>query len=277
MVIHNYDQIVNQRANGYADDPIMFKTTNIPNIGTGSWASLLRSAGSPDPIVETPGVNGGLMDASNPGAIPLINPGASMKKYLQKAAVSVPSINGISVLFLIDVVWLGNYPVTSNPGAVNMPALTRYTNGKGLKIGCAVSTNLSAITPTVTVTYDPADGDTGTGHTATTGAFPSSLAAPRISPINQPFLPLAAGDTGVTKITNIDISKTGTGAIDIFLYKPLALIPTLQVNSIVEWDGLVEIEKDPATGVTGCLGFLAMTGGTGACATQMAMLKTVMG
>lgn len=277
MTIYNYDGIVNARANGGADDPFYFKTTRIPNIGTGSWASLLRSDGSPGPIVETPGNNGGLMDSSNPGAIPLVSPGASLKKYLQKAAVSVPSINGISVLFLIDVVWLGNYSVASNPGAVSMPALTRYTSGKGLKIGCAVSTNLSAITPTVTVTYDPAEDDSGTGHTATTGAFPSSLAAPRVCPIDQPFLPLAAGDTGVTDITNVDISATGTGAIDIFLYKPLAMIPTLQANSIVEWDGFIELEKDPVTNNVGCLGFLALAGGTGACATQMATLKTVMG
>ncbi len=277
MAIYNYDGIVNSRANGGADDPLYFKTTSFPNIGTSNWGSLLRHAGSPGPIVESGGNNGALMDASNPGAIPLISPGASMKKYLQKVAVSVPSINGISVLMLIDVVWLANYSVASNPGAISMPALTRYTDGKGLKIGCAVSTTLSAITPTVTVTYDPATGDTGTGHTATTGAFASALSAPKMMPLNVPGLPLASGDTGVTEITNVDISATGTGNIDIFLYKPLAMIPTLQVNSVVEWDGFIELEKDSVSNQPGCLGFLAMAGGTGACATQMAMLKTVMG
>ncbi len=277
MTIYNYDGIVNARANGGADDPIYFKTTNLPNIGTGNWGSLLRSNGNPGSIIESGGNNGSIMDNSNSGAIPLTSPGTSMKKYLQKVSVSVPSINGISVLYLIDVVWLANYSVESNPGAVSMPTLTRYTSGKGLKIGCAVSTNLSAITPTVTVTYDPADGDSGTGHTATTGVFPSALIAPRMMPLNQPELSLAGGDTGVKNITNVDISATGTGAIDIFLYKPLAMIPTLQANSVVEWDGFVELDKDSVTNKIGCLGFLALVGGTAPCATQMAMLKTVMG
>jgi hypothetical protein len=275
MSITNYDGIINARANGGTDDPLYIKNTSITPAAAGNWLSLLRSAGSPGPIVASGGNNGSLMDQTNQGAIPLISPSDDIK-YLLKAGASVSSVSGFAALLLIDVVWLANYSVGSSPGAITMDALDRYTSGEGLQIGCAVADTLSAITPTVTVTYNPATGDTGSGHTATTGAFAASLASPKMMPLTTPCLPLAAGDSGVTSITNVAISATGTGTIDLFLYKPLCMIPCLNANSIEEWDGFIEIEKN-ADDLSGCLGFLALAGGTSACATQMAMLKTVNG
>lgn len=275
MTITSYDGILNARAAGGSDDPSYVKNTSITPAAAGVWLSLLRSAGTPGPVVESGGNNGALMNQSNAGAIPLASPGTN-KKYLLRAGASVSAISGFSALLLIDVVWLANYSVSASPGAISMPALDRYTNGKGLQIGCAVSSTLSAITPTVTVTYNPASGDTGSGHTATTGAFASALAAPKMMPLATPALPLAAGDTGVTTITNVAISATGTGNIDLFLYKPLCLIPNLVANSLSEWDGFVEIEKN-ASNLSGCLAFLGLSGGTSACATEFAMLKTVNG
>jgi len=275
MAINNYDGIINARANGGADDPIYIKNTSITPAAAGNWLSLLRSAGSPGPMVGTAGNNGGIMNVTDPGAIPLINPGSN-NKYLLKCGVSVPSNNGIAALLLIDVLWLANYSIASSPGNITMPALTRYTDGKGVQIGCAVNTALSSVTPTVTVTYNPASSDQGTGHSVNTGAFASALAAPKMMPLATPNLPLAAGDTGVTSITNVNISATGTGSIDLFLYKPLAMIPTVNANSIIEWDGFTPLSVDSGSNC-GCLGFLALSGGTSACATQMAMLRTVMG
>lgn len=274
MGITNYDGIINARANGGADDTLFLKNTSI-TATLGNWFSLLRSNGNPGPIVGTSGNDGGLMNQTDPGAIPLISPGSN-KKYLLNVGVDVAHVSGFSALLLIDLVWLANYSVSANPGAINMPSLDRYINGKGLQIGCAVSTTLSAITPTVTVTYDPATGDTGTGHIATTGAFASGLAAPKMMPLGVPALQLAAGDTGVTKITNVDISATGTGNIDLFLYKPLALIPTIAANTVTEWEGFTELEKN-ASNQSACLGFLAMGGGTTACANETALIRTVNG
>jgi len=283
MAITNYDGIIASRAAGKYEDPIWFKSTNITPTAAGNWLSLLRSAGSPAAITASGGNNGAIMTNTNTGALPIKAPTGGDGKYFLTGGVSVPSVTGFSALLLIDVVWLANYATSASPGNITMPTLTRYTDGKGLQIGCAVSTTLGAFTPTVTVTYNPATGDSGTGHTTNTGAFASALASPKMMPLLTPSLPLASGDTGVTSITNVTISATNaTGALDVFLYKPIMMIPTVAANTYVERDSTIQIDgltqlPVGTDNLTSCLCWLALSGGTSACATQMGQIRTVSG
>ena len=239
MPITNFDGIISSRAGGKSDDPLWVKNTSITPAAAGNWLSLLNSAGSPGPRTASGANNGAIMGHTNTGAIPLVTPAGGDLKYLLTAGISVPANTGFSALMLIDVVWLANYSVASSPGAVTMPSLTRYTTGKNLQLGCAVTTTLSAITPTVTVTYTAPEGS---GHTASTGAFASALAAPKMMPLATPNLPLQSGDTGVTSVTNVAISATGTGNIDLFLYRPIMVIPTVAANTYIERDSTIQID-----------------------------------
>jgi len=282
MAITSFDGIISSRAGGKSDDVTWNKTTSVTPAAAGNWVSLINSAGNPAARTATGGNNGAIMGHTNTGAIPIKLPGGSDGKYFLTGGVTVPSVTGFSVMMLIDVLWLMSFSVAASPGAITSPAWTRYTDGKGLKLGCAVQGTLSAITPTLTVTYNPATGDSGTGHTSSTGAFASALAAPKMMPLTMPEMPLVAGDTGITSISNIALSATGTGNIDVFVYKPIMMIPTVAANTYIERDSTIQVDgltqlPVGSDNLTACLCWLAQAGGTSACATQNGMIRTVSG
>ena len=140
MAITSYDNIISQRASGNAQDVYWTKTTSITPAAAGNWVSLLRSGGNPAAITAGGGNNGSMMYNDNSGSINVGAATASTDKYLLSAGISVSSVTGFSTMMLIDVVWLANIPVSASPGNISFPTLTRYTDGKGLQIGCAVST-----------------------------------------------------------------------------------------------------------------------------------------
>jgi hypothetical protein len=280
MAITSYDNIISQRASGNAQDVYWVKTTSVTPVA-GNWFSFLRSAGNPGTITASGGNNGALMYNDNSGSINLGDATSTTDRYLLSAGISVPAVNGFSAMMLVDVVWLANYATSASPGSVSMPALTRYTSGQGLQIGCAVSTTFGAFTPTITVTYNAPEGNS---HTTNTGAFASALASPKMMPLATPYLPLAAGDTGVTAITNVALDTTNaTGAFDLFLYKPLMIIPTIAAYSFIEKDlsanidGITRLDKHSSTYKNGCLCWLGLGGGTNAMANSQGMIRSVKG
>lgn len=165
----------------------------------------------------------------------------STKHFLSAGASVVAAAGAPWYIMAIDLV--GYVPLTgtdvSTTGTktVTMTAIgsgggtgDRYANGEGLRMFVAADTAMGANAPTCVVNYL----DTGGGAGATT-TFTSTASLPLGALLNSgaaankhnPFLPLAAGDTGVSDIVSLVWSGTAhaSGTVIIGLCKPLWIIP----------------------------------------------------
>lgn len=163
-------------------------------------------------------------------------------KHFLSAGASVVAAAGapwyIMAIDLVGYVPLSGANVTSTgTKTVTMTAIgsgggtgDRYPNGEGLRMFVAADTALGANAPTCIVNYL----DTGGGAGATT-TFTSTASLPLGALLNSgaaankhnPFLPLAAGDTGVSDIVSLVWAGTAhaSGTVIIGLCKPLWIIP----------------------------------------------------
>lgn len=140
-------------------------------------------------------------------------------------------------LILVDQV--GFYPLTQTAGSqsfTNGTPPNRYnSNGAGGLQMCLVGTAAGGATASniTTLTYVNQDGTAGqTIPTTPSIAVTVSVAAPTanlgsrvLTTVAGPFLPLAAGDSGVQQLTNITFSAANTGNEAILLVRPLATLP----------------------------------------------------
>lgn len=163
------------------------------------------------------------------------------KHFLSAGASVVAAAGAPWYIMAIDLV--GYVPLTgtdvSSTGTktVTMTAIgagagtgDRYANGEGLRMFVAADTAMGANAPTCIVNYL----DTGGGAGATT-TFTSTASLPLGAILNSgaaankhnPFLPLAAGDTGVSDIVSLVWAGTAhaSGTVIIGLCKPLWVIP----------------------------------------------------
>ena len=134
-----------------------------------------------------------------------------------------------------DVTGTGSRTITVTPIAATSAKVDRYPNGVGLRAFFSTEVAPTAGGPNMTVfTYTNTAGTTGrtcpvtVGMAATPviGAVPhSGGAATRYAP----FIPLAAGDTGIKDLENFTwtggTAYTGTGQMVLHLVKPLWGIP----------------------------------------------------
>lgn len=134
-----------------------------------------------------------------------------------------------------DVTGTGSRTITMTPIAATSAKVDRYPNGVGLRAFFSTEVAPTAGGPNMTVfTYTNTAGTTGrtcpvtVGMAATPviGAVPhSGGAATRYAP----FIPLAAGDTGIKDLENFTwtggTAYTGTGQMVLHLVKPLWGIP----------------------------------------------------
>jgi hypothetical protein len=163
-------------------------------------------------------------------------------KHFLSAGASVVAAAGapwyIMAIDLVGYVPLTGADVTSTgTKTVTMTAIgagagtgDRYANGEGLRMFVAADTAMGANAPTCIVNYL----DTGGGAGATT-TFTSTASLPLGAILNSgaaankhnPFLPLAAGDTGVSDIVSLVWAGTAhaSGTVIIGLCKPLWIIP----------------------------------------------------
>jgi len=279
MTLTKYDDIINARAGGKADDKAFFKNTSITPV-SGVWHYLMNSAGVPSAWSTTTG-NGALMDGSMVGCIPLVDPSGSDSKYLLTLGASVPSIVGFPIFMLVDILWAGQRDVSgATPWAITFPgALGRYANGIGNCIGLGIKTAISAITLNPTVTYtNTAD----VSHTTSQIAMPASAVATRWFPSDTGMAVLATGDLGVKTITSVAYT-VGTGVIELCIFHPLMLIPTVAANTFIERDSTIQIDgltplfRQGTDTTQAYLSLLALSGGTTAIANETFFIRTVSG
>lgn len=137
---------------------------------------------------------------------------------------------GYVPLSTTNVSTTGTKNVTMTAIAATAAKVDRYPNGVGLRMFVACDTVMGANAPTCIINYL----DTGGAAGATT-TFTSTASLPVGALLNtgaaankyNPFLPLAAGDTGVSDIVSVVWAGTAhaSGSVVVGLCKPLWTIP----------------------------------------------------
>lgn len=244
MGFSSQDQLINAlTTDGKGDMAYTTKTLNAAGVA-GAWTLLGPHAGTPLASVYT-GTDLDFVATDDTWSEGTIYTGGNVdpqtKHFLSAGASCVAAAGAPWFIMAVDMV--GFVPLTttnvSTTGTktVTMTAIgssaakvDRYPNGVGLRMFVAADTAMGANAPTCVINYL----DTAGGAGATT-TFTSTASATIGNLLNtgaaankyNPFLPLAAGDTGVSDIVSLVWSGTAhaSGTVVIGLCKPLWTIP----------------------------------------------------
>ena len=210
----------------------------------GMWQHLAPHAGTPPASVFT-GSDMIWVDTDDTWAEGTIFTGGDKSpetKHFLSAGASVVAAAG-APWYIMAVDMVGFVPMTgtnvSSTGtkAVTMTAIgsgagkrDRYPNGVGLRMYVMADTAMGANAPTCIINYLDQGGNAGATTTFTSTAsatIGSILNTGAAANKYNPFLPLAAGDTGVSDIVSVVWSGTAhaSGTVAVCLAKPLWTIP----------------------------------------------------
>jgi hypothetical protein len=287
MGFNSHDQVIDRITNAAQTwFSLMYKTTGAGAYTAGRWYSFFTLNGNP-----IAGAFGGtalqfqqLNDASN-GALwhgGNVNPMTKhlmVQSLLSAIATAVPGY-----ALLVDL--LGFYPqINLNSNAVqvltNPVGIQRYVNGSGVMAFLEVTTALGATASNIPagangLLYTDNAGNAGNQSPVavpmTASQIINGLAA---APPAFPFLPLAAGDTGIRSVQQIQFSAAmGAGVGSLVLCRPLAGIPIGQAGLATERDLVFQLPSLPQIQDGACLGILFMPGAATAAGTPFMIPQT---
>ena len=243
--------------NGQADSHILQKTLVAAGVA-GHWQHLLTSAGS-IPAATFGGAEATYVETTNAwseGAIPIGDQTAPITKHITAAGASLTAAAGAP--WFVQLVDLHGYAklTTTNVSTTGAKVITmtaigsgastydRYPAGAGLRIAVAAIAAMGANAPTMVVNYQ----NTAGASKATVAGCVSTASATNGTILNSgnaankygPFLPLAAGDTGVSDLVNLTWGGTAhaSGSVAVLLCKPLGMpipIPASGLFNIMEY------------------------------------------
>lgn len=162
---------------------------------------------------------------ATPGSMRFTNPGGSRQLWLTGAAATA-SQAGVFMLYdrLFHISGLSGTSVAAQVVQDDppTPALTRYTDGVGVRAAVEIHTAIGGTARTITMAYTNQDGTPVASSPAQTIGGTGFNEAQRFIP-----LPLAAGDSGLRSVDTVTLSASTAVAGDfgIVIYKPLAFIP----------------------------------------------------
>lgn len=291
MAFTGVDSIVTSRTSGKRRR-VNFNRTVVTGAtsAAGRWHEMLSGGGTGGAMVLTGTAGAGIVcNKSTAGALPLgPNVATDLQHLISMLAITGGATLAPGVILLTDILHI--YPSCALTGAAttltNHPTWTgtgdtRMTNANEVQCSLIVTTAGTAGNGQITPTYLDELGNSQ--------AAPSSLYAPvATAPIGclygqtntavtvgGPYMPLAAGDNGVQRISSYAINTgmtTGVGAF--VLHRPIEEIPLAAINTpnMLEWI-LGERIYDDA-----CLGMFIQIGGAATAGQQVTgTLKTVWG
>lgn len=244
------DDLINEVTTNGKSEALVYQKSTAGLAGAGAWSCLGNAAGS--------------IPASTYGAADLTftatddtwsegtlyhggNKSPDTKHFISAGASAFNATGAPWILMCVDQVGyvklsttnvstIGAKVVTMTPIGSSGATVDRYPNGEGLRMYMSASGALGANAPTCIINYLDTGGAAGATTTftstasATTGSIINTGAA-----VNKygPFIPLAAGDTGVSNIVNVTWAGTAhaSGTVILHLVKPLFTIP-LPANGI---------------------------------------------
>lgn len=202
-----------------------------------------RGAGT-NPVSST----GAALDNTTPGGLRQANPGGGRQKWLVGACIPVTQV-GTLILYDRLAQDGGLSGTDANAQTVSFTPPSRYNDGIGNQIWLEVGTIIGTSSTTVTCSYENQSGSgSANATTPAVGIGNTGLReVGRIIPMS-----LAAGDTGVKNVMNIDLAATTStaGNLAALLVHPLCIIPTTQAGVSIPRDfltgspGPIEIKTD---------------------------------
>ena len=270
MGFSSYDDFINQTTSNNKTNQWYFQkvSSNAGASTAGRWHEFLTANGIPSAVSfsGSAGVATSL-SSSTAGAMTLIegNVGPNTRHLTNMMAWTNSTTVSPASLILCD--FLLYYPacvVTGSPTALNnSTTLPRYADGKGVMAIIAVQTALGAASPALTLTF------TATNSAGTTSSQSATLTSPGNSaPISTlfansggGFLPIPAGNVGVTKIDSYTLGSGTTGTVAMILVKPLMQIPLGTTYLPSARDTVFQMPSFPEIEDGACLGFIGMVGG----------------
>ncbi len=200
--------------------------------------------------------------ATSPGIQHGGNVSPDTKHILNASAFSAAATSCPATLMLVDR--LGFYPITTTTttgdqaldNTVVFPT-GRHSSGAGLRAyvvtsSGAATTAMGAGTPNIRITYT---NQAGTAGKLTPNVLPAGLTANPKGAIPYsgtgagkygPFLPMAAGDSGIQSVQQFNLSATYTsGVLNLVICRPLLTLPLTTIGVAAERDLLNQIPSLP--------------------------------
>jgi hypothetical protein len=210
----------------------------------GMWTHLAPHAGTP-PLSTFAGTDLNFVATDDTWAEGTIFTGGDKspetKHFLSAGASVVAAAGAPWYIMAVDMVGFvpmtgtnvsstGTKTVTMTPIGATAAKVDRYPNGVGLRLYVMADTAMGANAPTCIINYLDQGGNAGATTTFTSTAsatIGSILNTGAAANKYNPFLPLAAGDTGVSDIVNVVWAGTAhaSGTVAVCLAKPLWVIP----------------------------------------------------
>lgn len=235
------DAVVNAWSVNGTGQKLMFSkvmpSVSVANIPHTLWkATGLPAAGSD---TSAGGGNARVLTDATTGAMIYNNATSPATQHLMSFGATPVTASATGTLVLVDRIADCNIGMTSGTTTFspNIDATSRLASGEGAMLWLEVTTAFQASTNTLTFTYT---NQAGTGSRTTAISTTASVIVGR-TVNNNLWQPLAAGDNGVRSIQSVAVTSSITGALNVCLVKPLAMIPMPTVGVYVERDFVVEI------------------------------------
>lgn len=264
MGFSSLDNLISKiTVDGQTDFQITNKTTGVAGVA-GTWTDPTVFPGFPvaDTYAGT-SLTYVATDESSTGAIPHGGNVSTATKHFLNAGASIFAAAG-APWFVLCMDQVGYVPITgadvtgTGLRTVTMTALgggDRYANGAGLRAYFSTEVAPTAGGPNLTTfTYTNQAGTTGRTMPVTTGfaATPVAGMVPHsgnASTRYAPFLPMAAGDSGIRDFESFTLTGgtayTGTGQLVLHLVKPLFILPVVAAGMYYERDFLNQLPSLP--------------------------------
>lgn len=227
MAINSQDSLVTANVAALLRN---YQKASVAAKAAGTYQSLWTAAGMPGAGSAPSSTAGVVPTSSTAGAIPFTNSNVS---YLQRLAAQGATV-GTLILYDRLVHSDGLSGTVGTAQTVGTPSLTRATDGIGVEIYLEWYSATGGTAATVTASY--------TNTTPTSGRTTVSLTI-QATPVagQMQFLPLQAGDLGVTAVASVTLSgTTGTaGNFGITLVKRIAEVPITLANVGNVYDQIV--------------------------------------
>lgn len=236
---------------------------SINNISVVEWGA---SSGTITPASQI------LSDTTVPGAIYHGgNVSPDTKHILNVSAFTAFAAAVPSTIMFVDLLMV--YPfIDANSASLqnltNNQTLPRYTSGEGVRAFIVAATTVGAVAHNFSLSYTNAASTSGRQLPVTVSGTASAI-TPHITHAGAaannygPFLPLAAGDTGVKSVQSIQLSA-GSGTANTYyhlvLCKPLTTLPLTTAGVAAERDLVNQLPSMPKVEDGACIGMLHFAG-----------------
>jgi hypothetical protein len=260
MAISSYDDIISAIAAGKLQELHFAKT--LPFAPAAGVCVSLWGADSMPPA----GGSGTSLAArscipTTTGALAFVNASGDDENYLINALAYASASNIGSLVIYDRIADVGGISMTQSPTAqaITMGSLPRYADGAGVMMFLEVTTAITGA-PVFSIEYTDQDGNVATTASVTCSAYSPG----RFAYAAGPYIPLAAGDTGVRKVQSYTNSSGGSGGeCRLVFAKQLVVLPLLATGTVVERDLVTQTPRMPLLPDDHCIsGFIVGAGAT---------------